>query len=271
MTRNCKNVHTRRSLFFTTLVFTGILLGIFFVLSCTSAGHGSKSGIARHLPDSLRKARWQESEVSVSALPGGVVIKVYDPASHAYRVAGIAPSVITWIHHCAACNDPEPVAPVILEYGGVGVSVIPGCNWKGNGCAIDADFSGGEPFVRKGILYNPKIVAELERLAGYRGGEDAFQDFIMHALYYPAPAWLKGIEGNVFASFVVEQDGSLSNLQILRGIGGGCDEEVLDIIRLMPRWIPGTSAGKPVRSRHTMVISFSLKSQDHVKSVYYWK
>jgi TonB family protein len=254
-----------------TLILTGILLGSCVVLSCTSVGNARKSDSGKHLPDTLLRARWKESAVTVSAVPAGVVIKVYDPATHGYRVAGMAPAVVTWIHHCVSCSDPEPVAPVVLEYGGAQISVIPAGDRKGKAFSLEADFRGGEPVVRKGVLYDSEIVVQPERQADFPGGGKACEDFIMHALYYPAPARLKGIEGKVYASFVVEQDGSLTNLKVLRGIGGGCDEEVLDIIRMMPRWNPGAAGGKPVRTRRALEISFFLVNQNHVKSVYYWK
>lgn len=267
MSRNRNNNYTGRFLFFMILILAGNLLGSCVVQSCSSAGNTRKTGGGKHIPDSLRQARWKESEVTVSAAPAGVVISVYDPATRGYQVAGIAPAVVTWIHHCSSCSNPEPVAPIILEYSGVRISVIPAGDRKGKGFSLEVDFRGSEPEVRKGVRYNPEIIVHPDRQAHFPGGVDACEDFVMHALYYPAPARLKGIEGKVCATFVVEQDGSLTNPQVLRGIGGGCDDEVLDIIRMMPRWIPGNVGGKPVRTRRALVVSFFLAPRNHGKRV----
>ena len=66
------------------------------------------------------------------------------------------------------------------------------------------------------------------------------------------------IQGTVYATFVVERDGSVTDVRVLRGIGGGCDEEALRVIKAMPRWTPGKQRGKPVRVQFTMPIKFTL-------------
>ena len=66
------------------------------------------------------------------------------------------------------------------------------------------------------------------------------------------------IEGLVLVSFVVEKDGNISNASVLRGIGGGCDEEALRVVARMPAWKPGQQGGKPVRVRYTLPMRFKL-------------
>jgi protein TonB len=58
--------------------------------------------------------------------------------------------------------------------------------------------------------------------------------------------------------FIVEKDGSLSNVRVLKGIGGGCDEEAVRVIKMMPKWIPGSQRGKPVRVQFNMPFKFTL-------------
>jgi protein TonB len=67
-----------------------------------------------------------------------------------------------------------------------------------------------------------------------------------------------GIEGIVVVGFVVDTDGSISNIEILRGIGGGCDEEVIRIVKGAPRWTPGLQNGKAVRTFMRLPLSFKL-------------
>jgi protein TonB len=64
----------------------------------------------------------------------------------------------------------------------------------------------------------------------------------------------------VYLTFVVEKDGSVTDVRILRGIGGGCDEEAIRVIHMMPKWNPGLQINKPVRVQFNMPIKFTLHS-----------
>lgn len=92
----------------------------------------------------------------------------------------------------------------------------------------------------------------------FPGGEDAKSKFFMNNLHYPDSAVKNMIEGKVFVSFVVEKDGSLSNVKVIRGIGGGCDEEAIRVIKMMPKWKPGRQKGVPVRVQMIAPILFML-------------
>jgi protein TonB len=65
-------------------------------------------------------------------------------------------------------------------------------------------------------------------------------------------------QGKVFVSFVVEKDGTVSNVTVVKGIGGGCDEEAIRVIKKSPRWRPGMQHNLPVRVRYNMPLSFTL-------------
>ncbi len=245
--------------------------GCLIVSNCRAPGGANKGSHGKRGADPVREGQWKISRVMVSTQPAGVSISIFDPVTKSYRMEGSTPAEIIWYHHCMACNDTEPVAPVLLDYEGKRIKVIPEGYKKGKEFAVGVYFSGDKPVVRKGVLYDPEVYLKPETRPSYPGGDDAYQDFIMHNVYYPAKARLKGIEGKVYACFVVEQDGSLTNLKILNGIGGGCDEEVLEIIRKMRPWIPGTVEGRPVRSIMAIMISFTLTPGNYVKSVYYWR
>ncbi len=76
-------------------------------------------------------------------------------------------------------------------------------------------------------------------MPAYPGGDDARIAFLVQNIKYPEQAKKNGIQGKVFVTFVIETDGSITNVKVLRGIGGGCDEEAARVIKLMPKWNPG--------------------------------
>jgi len=103
-----------------------------------------------------------------------------------------------------------------------------------------------------------EIVVIAETMPSFIGGIEAFYKFVGKNLKYPAQARRMGIEGKVFVHFVVDKDGSLSDIKVVKGIGAGCDEEVERIIRKSPKWNPGKQRGNPVRVRMMMPITFRL-------------
>jgi TonB family protein len=98
----------------------------------------------------------------------------------------------------------------------------------------------------------------VEELPQFPGGEEARMSFIRDNVVYPTEARDAGIQGTVFVTFVIEKDGSISDPRIIRGIGYGCDEEVLRVVGAMPNWIPGRNRGQPVRVQFTMPFRFAL-------------
>ncbi|RLD48169.1 MAG: energy transducer TonB, partial [Bacteroidetes bacterium] len=78
---------------------------------------------------------------------------------------------------------------------------------------------------------------------------------------YPPQAKNNGIQGRIFINFIVEPDGIVSDVKILKGIGGGCDKEALRVVKNMPRWEPGVQKGKPVRVSYNLPIKFTLKGK----------
>ena len=77
-------------------------------------------------------------------------------------------------------------------------------------------------------------------------------------MVYPIQAKRMGVEGRVFCEFIVNKDGSLAEIKVLRGIGAGCDEEAVRVLKESPTWKPAKQRGKPVRSRFHMAIGFKL-------------
>ena len=96
----------------------------------------------------------------------------------------------------------------------------------------------------------------------FPGGEDSLFAFLSRNIKYPAEAKKADIRGRVFVTFVVEKDGRITGERILRDIGGGCGEEVLRVIRAMPKWKPGTQDDTPVRVQFNLPVAFELQDED---------
>ncbi len=105
------------------------------------------------------------------------------------------------------------------------------------------------------IVFN---LVELEKRPQFPGGEAKMYQFIAKNIQYPHQAKEASIQGKVYAQFVVNKDGSLSDIKVIRGIGGGCDEEAVNAIKNMPNWKPGTQRGKNVNVRFILPVNFKL-------------
>ncbi|MCG8477346.1 MAG: energy transducer TonB [Cytophagales bacterium] len=89
-------------------------------------------------------------------------------------------------------------------------------------------------------------------------GIAGFYKFVKKKLKYPAQARRMGIQGRVILQFVVDEQGSISDINVLKGIGAGCDEEAIRVMKLSPKWKPGKQRGRPVKVRMVMPIVFKL-------------
>jgi protein TonB len=98
----------------------------------------------------------------------------------------------------------------------------------------------------------------------FPGGDEARLKYISNNITYPNIAIESGIQGTVYVTFVVEKDGSISNVKVLRGIGGACDEEALRVIRNMPKWQAGKHRGKEIRVQYNLPIKFVLENDSPV-------
>ena len=94
------------------------------------------------------------------------------------------------------------------------------------------------------------------------GGMAGWNKYLMENLRYPTNAQRKGIEGTVIVAFVVNTDGTTTDIEILRSVGGGCDEEVIRIVKGSPKWTPGMQRGTPVRTRMRLPLRFILGGTD---------
>ncbi|MBL6446254.1 TonB family protein [Fulvivirga sp. 29W222] len=98
----------------------------------------------------------------------------------------------------------------------------------------------------------------VEEMPAPEGGLEALYKFINKRLKYPVQARRMGIEGTVYMSFIVDEKGNMVDIQIAKGIGAGCDKEVLRIFENPPKWNPGKQRGIPVKVRQIIPVKFVL-------------
>ena len=104
-----------------------------------------------------------------------------------------------------------------------------------------------------------KVLEKAEVMPEFPGGEQAMMDFVAKNVQYPQEARDKEISGRVLVGFIVEKDGSIGDVKVVKGIGGGCDEEAVRVVKAMPKWKPGMDKGKPVRVSYVMPFTFKLQ------------
>jgi periplasmic protein TonB len=121
--------------------------------------------------------------------------------------------------------------------------------------AIDFDkFTKAEVEIVEDVIFErPEIMPE------FPGGVSALFEYLGRRIKYPSTAKELNIHGTVFLSFVIEKDGSVTNVELVRGISGGCDEEAIRVVAGMPNWIPGRMGTQPVRVKFSLPVRFKLE------------
>jgi protein TonB len=110
-----------------------------------------------------------------------------------------------------------------------------------------------------GTVTEPTIFIVTDEMPEFPGGELAMQKFLARNIEFPELARRNGVEGMVILSFIVNQNGDISNIQVLKNLGGGAEAEAIRVLKKMPQWKPGKNNGIPVNVRFTLPIRFSLK------------
>ena len=103
------------------------------------------------------------------------------------------------------------------------------------------------------------VLTIVELMPGFNGGEEEMYKWLANNIKYPQVAKETGISGTVVVTFVVERDGGITNVQVLKDIGGGCGDEALRVVKAMPKWKAGKQNGVPVRVQFNLPIRFTLE------------
>ena len=98
----------------------------------------------------------------------------------------------------------------------------------------------------------------VEQMPEFFGGNTALKDFLQENIKYPEEAHKLKIEGNVYVSFIIDKEGAVSDIKILRGVNPYLDKEAIRVVKLMPKWKSGKQNGKSVNVQYNLPIRFSI-------------
>ena len=104
-----------------------------------------------------------------------------------------------------------------------------------------------------------KVFDVVEQMPQYKGGDQALMDYLNKSIKYPVIAEENGIQGRVVCTFVVERDGSISDVKVVRSVDPSLDKEAVRVLKAMPKWIPGKQNGSAVRVKFTLPVTFKLQ------------
>ena len=104
-----------------------------------------------------------------------------------------------------------------------------------------------------------KVFDVVEQMPQYKGGDQALMDYLNKSIKYPVIAEENGIQGRVVCTFVVERDGSITDVKVVRSVDPSLDKEAVRVLKSMPKWIPGKQNGSAVRVKFTLPVTFKLQ------------
>ncbi|WP_207532165.1 energy transducer TonB [Desertivirga arenae] len=155
----------------------------------------------------------------------------------------------------------DPATPQEIEHAVIGPITQEGTTGATNAISATTEGQGGNGLsegVPDGTAEEVHNTGTLEVQPAFPGGFDAFANYLRKNLRYPGAAQDQGISGRVYVNFIVEKDGTLTDIKIAKGIGFGCDEEAARVIKKSPKWSAGEQNGRKVRVMFTIPIVFAM-------------
>ena len=140
----------------------------------------------------------------------------------------------------------------------VGAFTVEG-NDEVGGAVLKAKEEIPAPEPPKHVVEETKIFTVVEQMPMYPGGDAALMGYLRDNIKYPTVAAENGVQGRVVVGFVVERDGSITDVNILRGVDPSLDREAMRVVKSMPRWNPGKQNGSAVRVKYQVPVSFRLQ------------
>ena len=122
--------------------------------------------------------------------------------------------------------------------------------------------SQGEVLKAKEVIASveeEKVFDVVEQMPEFQGGPQALFTWLSQNVKYPAIAEENGVEGRVIVTFVVERDGSIADVRVVKSVDPSLDKEAVRVVKSMPRWIPGKQKGETVRVKYTTPVTFRLQ------------
>ena len=140
----------------------------------------------------------------------------------------------------------------------VGAFTVEG-NDEVGGAVLKAKEDIAAPEPPKHVVEETKIFTVVEQMPMYPGGDGALMGYLRDNIHYPTVAAEIGVQGRVVVGFVVERDGSITDVKILRGVDPSLDREAMRVVKNMPKWTPGKQNGSAVRVKYQVPVSFRLQ------------
>lgn len=140
----------------------------------------------------------------------------------------------------------------------VGAFTVEG-NDEVGGAVLKAKEDIAAPEPPKHVVEETKIFTVVEQVPMFPGGDGALMGYLRDNIHYPTVAAENGVQGRVVVGFVVERDGSITDVNILRGVDPSLDREAMRVVKSMPKWTPGKQNGSAVRVKYQVPVSFRLQ------------
>ncbi len=140
----------------------------------------------------------------------------------------------------------------------VGAFTVEG-NDEVGGAVLKAKEDIAAPEPPKHVVEETKIFTVVEQMPMFPGGDAALMGYLRDNIHYPTVAAENGVQGRVVVGFVVERDGSITDVNILRGVDPSLDREAMRVVKSMPKWTPGKQNGSAVRVKYQVPVSFRLQ------------
>ena len=140
----------------------------------------------------------------------------------------------------------------------VGAFTVEG-NDEVGGAVLKAKEDIAAPEPPKHVVEETKIFTVVEQMPMYPGGDAALMGYLRDNIHYPTVAAENGVQGRVVVGFVVERDGSITDVNILRSVDPSLDREAMRVVKSMPRWTPGKQNGSAVRVKYQVPVTFRLQ------------
>ena len=125
-------------------------------------------------------------------------------------------------------------------------------------------YKDGLPYTKEALFHlrvpkmTDKVFDVVDRVPSFRGGDAALMQYLANAIKYPIETEENGIQGRVICTFIVERDGSITDVKVLKSVDPILDKEAIRVLSNMPPWLPGMQAGYPVRVKYTFPVTFRL-------------
>ncbi|MBP1646426.1 MAG: TonB family protein [Bacteroidetes bacterium] len=188
-----------------------------------------------------------------------------DPVFISREVVDVIPDIVSITQEEPQLQKPEEISnPKTTEFDVVDDNIVIKNEWNMN------DILGNENIAttfKKIVIETPEetlkdgedeIFKIVEDEAEFPGGYEKLQEYLSQSIKYPKPALETGAEGTVMLTFVVEKDGSITDIKILRDAGSGLGEEAIRVVREMPKWKPAKQRTKVVRQQFNLPVKFKL-------------